>query len=136
MAYALALLAFFFEFVPNFGPWIAGIPAIMVGFTEGTQTAMIVAVVFLLIQLVESFWLIPMILKKAIKLPPAILLFFQVLLGIVQGTLGLLLAAPILAVLMVAVQEFWIKDVIKARPINAGAAEIDDDDKLVQNPAS
>lgn len=123
MAYALAVLAFFFEFIPNIGPWIAGIPAVLVGLTQGTQTAIIVAVVYFGIQLLESFLIIPLILKRAIELPPALLLFFQVLLGIVQGTLGLLLAAPLLAVIMVVVRELWIKDVIKAEPINAGESE-------------
>lgn len=124
--YALAVLAFFFEFIPNFGPWLAGIPAVLIGFTNGAQTAFIVAIVFLIIQLIESFWLIPMILKKAIKLPPALLLFFQVLLGIAQGVLGLLLAAPLLAVLMVAVQELWIEDVIKDKPLDAAESDVQD----------
>ncbi|PRY12777.1 putative PurR-regulated permease PerM [Pontibacter ummariensis] len=124
MAYALAVLAFFFEFIPNIGPWLAGIPAVLVGLTQGTQTALIVAVVFFGIQLIESFWLIPIIMKRAVELPPALLLFFQVLLGIVQGTLGLLLAAPLLAVIMVLVRELWIKDVIQAKPLDAGEARI------------
>ena len=122
MAYALAVLAFFFEFIPNIGPWIAGVPAVLVGLTQGTQTAIIVVVVYGAIQLIESFWLIPIILKRAIELPPALLLFFQVLLGIVQGTLGLLLAAPLLAVIMVVVRELWIKDVLEAKPLNASEA--------------
>lgn len=45
-------------------------------------------------------------------MPPALLLFFQVLLGILQGGIGLLLAAPLLAVIMVIIKELYIKDVL------------------------
>ncbi|ARS35833.1 AI-2E family transporter [Pontibacter actiniarum] len=124
MAYALAVLAFFSEFIPNIGPWLAAAPAVLVGLTLGTQTAIIVAAVYLAIQLVESYWIIPIVMKRAVELPPALLLFFQVLLGIVQGALGLLLAAPLLAVLMVVIRELWIKDVIKAKPLDAGQAHV------------
>lgn len=120
MAYALAVMAFFFEFIPNIGPWLAGIPAVLIGLTVSTQTALIVAGVYFGIQLLESFVITPLILKKAIELPPALLLFFQVLIGILAGALGLLLAAPLLAVIMVLTRELWIKDVIKAKPLNAG----------------
>ncbi|MDX5437931.1 MAG: AI-2E family transporter, partial [Pontibacter sp.] len=124
MAYALAVLAFFFEFVPNIGPWLAGIPAVLIGLTQSTQTAIIVGAVYFGIQLLESYLIMTLIFKRAIELPPALLLFFQVLIGILSGALGLLLTAPLLAVLMVLVRELWIKDVIKAKPHNAGEARI------------
>lgn len=68
--------------------------------------------------------MLPIILKKTIDLPPALLLFFQVLLGILAGALGLLLAAPLLAVIMVVVRELWVKDVIRAEPVDAAEEHI------------
>lgn len=120
LALALALIAFFLAFIPNVGPWIAGVPAVLVGLTEGPQMALYVVLVYGGIQLVESYLITPIIFQKTVDLPPALLLFFQVLLGILQGALGLLLAAPILAVLMVWVQEFYVKDVLEADPLDAG----------------
>lgn len=119
LALALALIAFFLAFIPNVGPWIAGVPAVLVGLTEGPQMALYVVLVYGGIQLVESYLITPIIFQKTVDLPPALLLFFQVLLGILQGALGLLLAAPILAVLMVWVQEFYVKDVLEAEPLDA-----------------
>ncbi|WP_439881991.1 AI-2E family transporter [Pontibacter sp. MBLB2868] len=133
MTYALAILAFFGEFIPNIGPWLAGIPAVLIGLTISSQTALIVAAVYFGIQLLESFVITPLVLKKAVELPPALLLFFQVLIGILAGALGILLAAPLLAVIMVLIRELWIKDIIKAKPLNAGEENSgEEEDTLVR----
>ncbi|WP_266206119.1 AI-2E family transporter [Pontibacter kalidii] len=119
LAFVLALIAFFLAFIPNIGPWIAGLPAVLVGLTVSPQMALYVILVYGGIQMVESYVITPIIFQKTVDLPPALLLFFQVLLGILQGALGLLLAAPILAVLMVWVNEFYVKDVLEAEPTDA-----------------
>lgn len=123
LALALGFIAFLFAFVPNIGPWIAGVPAVLIGLTEGGQMALYVLLIYSGIQMVESYVLTPIIFKRTVDLPPALLLFFQVLLGLLQGGLGLLLAAPILAVLLVVVQELYVKDVLEAEPSDAGAAD-------------
>ena len=116
LALALALIAFLFAFIPNIGPWIAAIPAAMVGLTVSPQMALYAMLLYGGIQLIESYVVTPLIFQKTVDLPPALLLFFQVLLGILHGALGLLLAAPLLAVLMVLVKELFVKDVIEHRP--------------------
>ncbi|TPE39471.1 AI-2E family transporter [Pontibacter mangrovi] len=124
MAFALALIAFFLAFIPNIGPWVAGVPAVLVGLTVSPQMALYAVLVYGGIQMVESYVLTPLIFQKTVDLPPALLLFFQVLLGILQGGLGLLLAAPILAVLIVWVNELYVKDVLEAKPLNASEEEL------------
>jgi predicted PurR-regulated permease PerM len=118
LAFALALIAFLFAFIPNIGPWIAGVPAVLVGLLEGPDMAWTVILVYGGIQIVESWIITPLIFQKTVDLPPALLLFFQVLLGILQGALGLLMAAPILAVILVLINELYIKDVLEAEPVN------------------
>ncbi|MBJ6118971.1 AI-2E family transporter [Pontibacter sp. BT310] len=113
MAFALALIAFLLAFIPNIGPWLAGVPAVLIGLTQGSQMALYVILVYGGIQMIETYAITPIIFQKTVALPPALLLFFQVLLGLVQGTLGLLLAAPILAVLIVVVKELYVKDVLE-----------------------
>ncbi|WP_114779495.1 AI-2E family transporter [Botryobacter ruber] len=121
MAFALALIAFLFSFIPNIGPYIAAVPAVLVGLLEGPQMALTVILVYGGIQMVESWVITPIIFQKTVDLPPALLLFFQVLLGILQGALGLLLAAPILAVLMVVINELYVKDTLEKRGQNPTA---------------
>lgn len=124
LAFALALIAFFLAFIPNVGPWIAGVPAVLVGLTISPQMALYVVLVYGGIQLVETYLITPIIFQKTVDLPPALLLFFQVLLGILQGGLGLLLAAPILAVLLVWISEFYVKDVLEAAPVDAAGEKL------------
>ncbi|WP_299754546.1 AI-2E family transporter [uncultured Pontibacter sp.] len=123
LAFALALIAFFLAFIPNVGPWIAGLPAVLVGLTVSPQMALYTLLIYSAIQMVESYMITPIIFQKTVDLPPALLLFFQVLLGIFEGALGLLLAAPILAVLMVLINEFYVKDVLEAEPVDASKEE-------------
>ncbi|GHA54850.1 AI-2E family transporter [Pontibacter akesuensis] len=121
LPFALALIAFLFAFVPNVGPLLAGVPAVLIGLTVSPQMALYVLLLYAGIQLVESYMLTPIIFHKTVDLPPALLLFFQVLLGLVQGALGLLLAAPLLAVLMVVINELYVKDVLERAAPNAPA---------------
>ena len=120
MAFALALIAFFLAFIPNIGPWIAGLPAVLIGLLEGPQMALYVILVYGGIQMVETYIITPIIFQKTVDLAPALLLFFQVLLGMLLGALGLLMSAPLLAVLVVIVHELYVKDVLEAVPLNAG----------------
>ncbi|WP_369750844.1 AI-2E family transporter [Pontibacter sp. BAB1700] len=96
-------------------------PPILLGLLDSPQMALQVLLVYSIIQGIEGYVLTPLIFQKTVALPPALLLFFQVLLGIVQGGLGLFLAAPLLAVVMVIVQEVYIKDVLE-RPDSTKAA--------------
>ncbi|PKV76302.1 AI-2E family transporter [Pontibacter ramchanderi] len=120
LAFALGLISFFLAFIPNIGPWLAGIPAVLVGLTVSPDMALLVIVVYGAIQMVESYIITPIIFQKTVDLPPALLLFFQVLLGIMQGGLGLLMAAPLLAVLTVVINELYVKDVLESESRDEG----------------
>ncbi|MDX5347601.1 MAG: AI-2E family transporter [Hymenobacteraceae bacterium] len=113
LAIPLAIIAFLFAFIPNIGPWIAGIPIVLVGFMESPQMALYAGGLYFIAQMIESYVITPIIFKKTVDLPPALTLLVQVLFGIWGGIAGLLLAAPILAVAIVIVQELYVKDYIE-----------------------
>jgi predicted PurR-regulated permease PerM len=110
LPWALALIAFFFAFIPNIGPYVALLPAVLIGLMESPNMALYVVILYFSIQLVESYMLTPIIEKKMVSIPPALMLLWQVLLGTFAGIAGLFLATPILAALMVLVTELYIKD--------------------------
>ena len=111
-AIALGLLAGLMEFVPYIGPFVAAVPAILVGFAESPQLALQIALLFLGIQSLESYVLAPLIQHKAVYLPPAVILFAQVLMGVIVGALGVAVATPLAAAVMVAVSMLYVEDAL------------------------
>jgi predicted PurR-regulated permease PerM len=110
--FALALLAGLMEFVPYIGPFLAAIPAVMVGFANGPELALYIAALFIGVQLVESYVLAPLVQQRAVHLPPAAILFAQVLMGAIVGALGVAVATPLAAAITVAVGMLYVEDAL------------------------
>jgi predicted PurR-regulated permease PerM len=110
--FALALLAGLMEFVPYIGPFAAAIPAILVAFAEAPQLALYVGLLFVAIQLIESYLLAPLVQHRAVYLPPAVILFAQVVMGVMVGALGVAVATPLAAAIMVAVSMLYVEDAL------------------------
>jgi predicted PurR-regulated permease PerM len=106
---ALGTLAALLTFIPNLGPVLAAAPAILLALTKGPDDAGFVILLYLAIQTVESYLITPNIEKETINLPPALTIFVQLLLGMLAGGLGLLVATPICATALVLVRELYVK---------------------------
>ena len=113
-AIVLGIIAGVLNFIPNLGPYIALVPALLVAFPQGSSQALYVFALYMGIQSLEGYVLTPLLDKKFVSLPPALLLFGQVLLGFLVGLVGVLFASPLIAVLQVIVQELYIKDRLEA----------------------
>jgi predicted PurR-regulated permease PerM len=109
-ALPLGVLAGLFEFIPNVGPLLSAIPAIMVGFADSPRMALIVVGVYWAIQFLENNLLIPYLMKEQLDLPPALTLVTQVVMAYVFGFLGLFVAIPLLASVVVTVRTLWVED--------------------------
>ena len=116
---ALALIAGILNFIPNFGPIIAMIPAVLVALLQGPATAGIVAGLYVLIQVAESNFITPMVQQKLINIPPALIIITQLLMGALTGGWGIILATPVMIILMILVQELYIKK-MEQRPNGDG----------------
>lgn len=111
-ALALGLVAALLSFVPYLGPVLSVIPAMLIAMTKGPEYALYVAVLYLGIQFVESYLLSPVIQQFAVSLPAALILFNQIMLGILLGGMGVVLATPIAATLLVAVKMLYVEDIL------------------------
>jgi predicted PurR-regulated permease PerM len=105
----LALIAGLLSFIPNFGPLIALIPATLMGFLESPTKALLIVGLYMLVQALESNLITPQIQKKLINIPPALIILAQLFMGVLSGGWGLVLALPIVAVVMVVLEELYIK---------------------------
>lgn len=104
---ALGVIAGLLQFIPTIGPVLSGIPAVALALVLDPSKVLWVIVIYAGIQGVETNLLTPLIMKKAVHLPPALTLLFQSLMAIVFGFLGLLLAVPILAATLVLVNRLY-----------------------------
>ncbi len=105
----LALIAGILNFIPNFGPLIALIPAVLVAFMQSPTTAAIVAGLYIFIQVAESNFITPMVQQKLINIPQALIIMAQLLIAPLTGGWGLVLATPLMVIIIVLVQELYIK---------------------------
>jgi predicted PurR-regulated permease PerM len=111
-ALPLALFAGLAEFVPYIGPIVAAIPAVLVALAESPELAIWVGGLYLAIQSIESYLLTPLVQHRAVYLPPALLLFSQVILGVTAGPLGIVVATPLAAAGMVTINMLYVEDVL------------------------
>jgi predicted PurR-regulated permease PerM len=112
VALTLGLIAGILSFVPNIGPLLAIVPAALVALGGGVQQVLVVILLYSAVQAVESYLITPFVERRTVELPPAITLIMQLFLSIVVGFLGLLLAAPLVAVIIVLVRMLYIEDVL------------------------
>jgi predicted PurR-regulated permease PerM len=105
----LALIAGILNFIPNFGPLIALIPAVLVALLQGPTTAAWVAGLYILVQIAESNFITPMVQQKLINIPPALIIIAQLLIAPLSGGWGLVVATPLMILIIVLVQELYIK---------------------------
>ena len=106
----LALLAGLISFIPNFGPLIALIPAVLIGLLQSPETALLVGGLYILIQFIESNFITTLVQKKLLNLPPALIIIAQLIMGALTGIWGLVLATPIIVILIVLVQDLYLKN--------------------------
>ncbi|HEX5179538.1 MAG TPA: AI-2E family transporter [Gemmatimonadaceae bacterium] len=99
--FALGLLAGLLEFVPTIGPLLSAIPAIAMGFLDSPEKALSVTIAYIAIQQTEGQILIPMLMKGGIDLPPVLTILAQAVMAMLFGFLGLMVAVPLLAAVMV-----------------------------------
>ena len=100
-ALILAVFAAVFEIIPLFGPIIAAIPAILSAFAGGgLTTALLVLGLFVIIQQFENHLIYPLVVKKVVGISPILVIIALIVGAKLFGFLGIILSAPITAVLM------------------------------------
>ncbi|MGK4005215.1 AI-2E family transporter [Sorangium sp. So ce1036] len=112
LALSLAVLAATLAFVPYIGPVLALLPAALLGLLQGPAMAGYVVALYLGVQLVESYLITPLIQRSTVALPPGLILATQVLMGALTGGLGVVLATPMLAALVVLTKRVYVEGVL------------------------
>ncbi len=118
-AAALGVLTGLLSFIPNFGTVVALIPTLAVAIVQTPEHWGWVFVVIYGVSFIQSQVLTPLLVSGSIRLPPVLVLLGQIVAGAFFGFLGLMLAVPLTAIMMVLVQEVYIKDMLGDKTVDA-----------------
>jgi predicted PurR-regulated permease PerM len=110
-ALLLGLIAGVCEVIPLVGPLLGAIPALLVALTISPETALAVAVVYVIIQFVEGNFLVPIVMRNAVGLSPLLVLLSLLAGAATAGIVGALLAVPVAAAIEILVEPFQAREV-------------------------
>ena len=102
----LGLWAGVTEIIPILGPWLGGIPAVIIALTQGWEKALLVVGFILVLQMTENAILVPRVMRGAVGLSP-LAVFLAILAGTeFAGIAGALLAIPVAAAIQVLLSQY------------------------------
>jgi len=100
------------EFIVIFGPWIGGIPAVLIAFLDDPMKGVWVAIAILAIQQLESYLITPWAMSQAARIHPLVTLFALILFGSIFGILGILLALPLVILIWTVTEVLWVEEAL------------------------
>ncbi len=105
----VGMVAGLFNMIPLIGPWVGAVPGIVIALTTGggLSKAVAVAVVMAIVQQIDNHFISPLVMHRAVKLHPAVVMLSLLAGGTLGGFFGLLLAVPAAAVLKILVGHAW-----------------------------
>ena len=125
LALTLALFAGLLNFVPYIGALAGAVPAVLVSMAQSPTLALWVAALFMTVQIIEGNVIAPLVQKTTGTLPPALTIVSQTILGTLFGGLGLILATPFMAALLVAVRMIYVEGIMENQARSSSDCETD-----------
>ncbi|HMG44096.1 MAG TPA: AI-2E family transporter [Acidimicrobiales bacterium] len=117
----VGMVAGIFNMIPMVGPYLGAVPGVVVALTTGDPTkALWVIVVMVVVQQIDNHFISPVVMQRAVRLHPAVVMLTLLAGGTLGGFFGLLLAVPTVAVLKVLVGHLWRTYVLQ-QPIEVEA---------------
>jgi predicted PurR-regulated permease PerM len=106
-----AVLSALLVVVPYFGSIAGAIPPTLLALTDSPGKALIVLAAYVLVQQVEGNVIVPLVMARTVRVHPAVIAIGVVVVGQLFGVAGLFVAVPILSLIVISVEEFWVKPI-------------------------
>jgi predicted PurR-regulated permease PerM len=113
---ALGLIAGLTEIIPYLGPFIGAIPALLVALTKGLVPALWTGGIYLGIHILEGYLVAPLIERRFVTIPPALVLLGITVSSLLFGVAGLVLAAPLTGVTYISVRTHYVENPLEQEP--------------------
>ena len=114
---ALGVIAGVTNFIPYLGPVLSAIPPLVFALAMDTEALLWTLAAVVVIQQFEGNIATPLIQRRAVSLPPALGVFAIVVFGLLFGVIGVFLAVPLAASLLVLVRNLWVRETLHAEPV-------------------
>ncbi len=108
----LGLVAGVLTFVPYAGPIAASLPIGLAALLEGPSVLAYALIFYTVVQMLEGFFITPLVQERVVTLPPALTLAAEVFMGLIFGAMGVVLAVPAAAIGVAAVRLLYIEDLL------------------------
>lgn len=110
LAFTLALFTAVMLFIPYVGSLISLVPASLVALMQGPGKMLEVIILFLAIHGLEGYLITPLSQKRAVRLPPVITILAQLLMWLIAGLIGLMIATPLAAAALVLMKMLYFHE--------------------------
>jgi predicted PurR-regulated permease PerM len=108
----LGLITAVGEFIPYLGPLLAAIPAVLVALTKSPEAALWTVFAYLVIHQIEGNLIAPLIQRRMVTIPPAVMLLGIVSITYLFGNIAIIFAAPIVVVIFASVSLLYVRDTL------------------------
>ncbi|MDQ3680881.1 MAG: AI-2E family transporter [Actinomycetota bacterium] len=106
--FLVGMIAGFFNIIPLIGPWVGGLPGVVIALTTGSPLqALGVVLIMVGVQQVDNHFITPQVMHRAVQLHPAAVVLALLAGGHLGGFLGLLFAVPVAAALKIVLGHVW-----------------------------
>lgn len=103
----LGLWAGITELIPILGPWLGGIPGVIIVLATAPDLLLPVILIYFVVQQLENNLLVPRIQGDAVDIHPAMVIMLLVVFGAIWGLIGMIIAVPVTAIIR---ELFWYAD--------------------------
>ena len=114
--------------IPYFGAIVGAVPPTLFALTDSPEKALVTLIIYIAVQQIESNLTIPLVMANRVKLHPALVAIGVVVIGQLFGFIGLFVAVPILSLIVIVVDEAWVK------PMEAERGVVDPRDSATSAP--
>ncbi len=128
----VGMVAGVFNMIPLIGPWVGAVPGIIIAITTGggLHQAILVAIVMAIVQQIDNHFISPIVMQRAVKLHPAVVMLALLAGGTLAGFFGLLLAVPATATLKIVCGHAW-RHFVLGEPLDEIEARWEADEERV-----
>jgi predicted PurR-regulated permease PerM len=95
--------------IPNYGSVISAIPPILAALAESPTKAILVLVVYLVVNQIEGNLILPLIMARTVDMHPGVVAIGLLVMAALFGVIGVLIAIPLLSLAVILVEALWIE---------------------------